>query len=184
MAARVLRLRSKPDRLRAEQAAALRQALLPFEDDMPGVVREVRGYIARHTASQNAWVFVMLSPDQNRAVVRWLDMNSRRPMRAMRLWAELFTALDLDTGEVMLTRDDIAARVSIVPEDVSEIMSELETCGAIIRRRERVAGMRGPGRVRYFMNPMVATHLAGQARDVAQAAAPALRVVDGGKAAP
>ena len=37
--------------------------------------------------------------------------------------------------------------------------------------------MRGPGMVRYFMNPNVATHLAGKARDEAQAAAPKLRVV-------
>lgn len=181
MAARVHKLRTQPDRLRVEQAAALRSALLPFADTMPDAVRGLLTHIDRQTASQNGWTFIMLSPNQNRAVVRWLDTNSRRPMRAMRLWAELFTALDMDTGEVMLTRDQIATQVNLPGQDVSEIMSELETCGAIIRRRERVAGMRGPGRVHYYMNPMVATHLAGQARDAAQAAAPALRVIEGDK---
>ena len=57
-------------------------------------------------------------------------------------------------------------------------MGELEACGAIIRRREKVAGMRGPGRARYFMNPRVGTHLTGVARDTAQEAAPQLRLVD------
>ncbi|GGE97241.1 hypothetical protein GCM10011404_32960 [Sphingomonas prati] len=36
-------------------------------------------------------------------------------------------------------------------------MTELESIGAIIRRRERVAGMRGRGIVRYFINPRVAS---------------------------
>ena len=40
-------------------------------------------------------------------------------------------------------------------------MGELEGIGAISRRRERIVGMRGPGAVRYFMNPNVATHLTG-----------------------
>lgn len=184
MAAKLHRLRPNPERLQAEQAAALRDALLPFEGAMPGAVRELVAHIDRQTASRNGWTFIMLSPTQNRAVVRWLDANSRRPMQAMRLWAELFTALDMETGEVMLTRDEIAEAVSISIRHVSDIMSELELCGAIIRRRERVAGMRGPGRVRYFMNPMVATHLAGRARDAAQAAIPSnplLRVMDGSK---
>ena len=47
-------------------------------------------------------------------------------------------------------------------------MGELATIGAISRRREKVAGMRGPGLVRYFMNPKVGTHLTGAARDKAQ----------------
>lgn len=64
-------------------------------------------------------------------------------------------------------------------------MGELEGIGAIIRRRERVNGTRGPGRVRYFMNPVVGTHLAGGERDAAQAEAPPgplLRIMQGGKA--
>jgi hypothetical protein len=50
-------------------------------------------------------------------------------------------------------------------------MGELESIGAISRRREKVPGMRGPGAVRYFMNPNIATHLNGKARDKAQAKA-------------
>lgn len=185
MAAKVRHLLSRPERLRAEQAACLRDALLPFEHDMPAQVRELVAYIDRQTAAKAGWTFIMISAEQNRAVVRWLKANSRRPMQAMDLWAELFTAVDRDTGEVMLTRDQLAGLLGDTADHVSEIMGELEGIGAIIRRRERVAGMRGPGRVRYFMNPVVGTHLAGGERDKGQADAPLgplLRVMQGGKA--
>lgn len=185
MAAKVRRLLSRPDRLREEQAAQLRAALLPFERDIPVQVRELVAYIDRQTAAKAGWTFIMISADQNRAVVRWLNTNSRRPMKATSLWAELFSAIDRDTGEVLLTRDQLAELVDIGADDVSAIMGELEGIDAIIRRRERVAGMRGPGRVRYFMNPVVGTHLAGGERDAAQADAPPgplLRIMQGGKA--
>ena len=185
MAAKVRRLLLKPDQLRAEQAARLRAALLPYEGEMPGAVRELVAHIDRQTAARNGWTFIMISAEQNRAVVRWLKANSRRPMQAMDLWAELFTRVDRETGEIMLTRDQLAESLEVPPQDVSEIMSELEGIGAIIRRRQRVPGMRGPGRVRYFMNPVVGTHLAGGERDAAQAEAPPgplLRIMQGGKA--
>lgn len=185
MAAKVRRLLSKPDRLRQEQAAQLRAALLPFEHDMPSQVRELVAHIDRQTAARAGWTFIMISAEQNRAVVCWLKANSRRPMQAMDLWSLLFTRVDRDTGEVLLTRDQLAELMGDTADNVSAIMGELEGIDAIIRRRERVAGMRGPGRVRYFMNPVVGTHLAGGERDAAQAEAPPgplLRVMQGGKA--
>jgi hypothetical protein len=57
----------------------------------------------------------MLSPVQNAAVVSWLRNNSKRPMAAMRLWAECFTGLRMDTGEIVISRDEIAKRVRIAP---------------------------------------------------------------------
>lgn len=184
MAAKVRRLLTKPDQLRAEQAARLRAALLPYEGEMSAAVRELVAHIDRQTAAKAGWTFIMISAEQNRAVVRWLKANSRRPMQAMDLWAELFTRVDRDTGEILLTRDQLAELVGDTVQHVSEIMGELEGIDAIIRRRERVPGMRGPGRVRYFMNPVVGTHLAGSERDKAQAEAPPgplLRIMQGGK---
>ena len=64
----------------------------------------------------------MLSPDQNAAVARWLSKHSTRPKVALVLWQELFTALRRDTGEVMLTRDELAERVGARPEHVSRVM--------------------------------------------------------------
>jgi hypothetical protein len=120
----------------------------------------------------------MLSPSQNRAVLSWLLEHSTRPRKAVELWALLFEHLRRDTGEIALTRDELAAEVGVAAEDVSRLMHELASIGAIIVHREKVAGMQGRGRAVYFMNPNVATNLAGAARDRAQAEAVPLRLVE------
>ena len=90
----------------------------------------------------------------------------------------LFEHLRRDTGEIALSRDELAAEIGETASNVSRLMTELEGIGAISRRYEKVPGMRGRGRAVYFMNPNVGTHLAGAARDKAQADAPALRLVE------
>ncbi len=181
MAAGIVRLRTKADRLRSDIAAELRQLVIEY----PALPERARGEIVaaidRQTASEAGWTFVMISPEQNAEVMRWLRQNSRRPVLALSLWGELFTALRHDTGEIMLSREELAERVGASPRDVTRIMGELEEAGAVERRREKVPGMRGPGRAIYLMNPRVGTHLAGGARDRAQAGAPVLAVVGGGK---
>ena len=178
MAATLRRLRTKADRLRAEQADALRQLVL----DYPGLPEQPRGEIVaaidRQAAAENGWTFVMLSPSQNKAVQRWLVENSKRPQKATMLWAELFDHLRRDTGEIMLSRDQLAELIGDHPTTSARSCASWHRIGAIITRRERVAGMRGPGRAVYFMNPNVATNLSGAARDRAQAEAPKLRLVE------
>jgi hypothetical protein len=83
----------------------------------------------------------------------------------------LFSHLPPDGNEVLADRAKLARAVGCTPDHVSAIMGELEAVGAVYRRRE------GRG-VRYFVNPMLGTHLAGAARDRAQAEAPALRLVE------
>jgi CRP-like cAMP-binding protein len=178
MAATLHRLRPKRQRLRREQAAALRQMILDFEGLPDHAACAIIGAIDRETVAENGWTFVMLSPDQNHAVVRWLLDHSGRPRAALDLWALLFRHLDRHTGMILLTRDELAEQAGTSPDHVSEIMAELESIGAISRRRERVPGMRGPGMVRFFMNPNVGTHLTGKARDEAQAAARRLKAVE------
>ena len=72
MAATLRRLRTKADRLLAEQADALRQLVIEY----PGLPERPRGEIVaaidRQAAAENGWTFVMLSPSQNKAVQRWL----------------------------------------------------------------------------------------------------------------
>jgi hypothetical protein len=176
MPAALHRLRTKRQRLRREQAAALRQMILEFEGLPDHAARAIIGAIDRETAAENGWTFVMLSPAQNRAVIDWLLEHAERRREAIALWALLFEHLDRHTGMILLTRDEIAEQVGTHPDIVSAIMSDLEGIGAIVRRRERVAGMRGPGMVRYFMNPNVGTHLLGQVRDEAQAQASPLKL--------
>lgn len=178
----IVQLKTKPDRLRQDQAEVLRQALLPFEEQMPYAVKALIGHIDRQTASRNRWTFVMLSPSQNAEVVRYLAGHSSRPLVAVRLWALCFEYLRTDTGEIMLSREEIAEKIGEQVENISRIMSELVEFGAIIRKRQRITGLKGPGMVHYYMNPRVATHLEGQARDKAQEQAPLmLSLMEGGK---
>ncbi len=53
MAATIRRLLSRPDRLRADQAALLRDALRPFADQMPDAVRALVSHIDGRTAALN-----------------------------------------------------------------------------------------------------------------------------------
>lgn len=121
--------------------------------------------------------FIMMTASQNAAVVRWLRQHSKRPQAALALWAELFTAVHPTTGEIMLSRAELAERVAIDAKNVSSIMTELVSINAITRQR---AGRR----MRYFMNPNVATHIASpEARaKVREEAGPLLRIMEGGKA--
>jgi CRP-like cAMP-binding protein len=180
MTATLHRLKTAPDRLRADKAAELRQMLLAFPDLPDRAASELLAAIDRSTAAENGWTFVMMSPADNAKVVSWLAQNCKRPVVAVRLWAELFLHLRRDTGEVVQTRDELAETVGAAGQDVSRIMTQLESIGAITRKRQKVAGMKGPGMVRYFMNPVIGTHQSGQARDKAQAEAPKLRIVETG----
>ena len=171
MPATLHRLRSQAQRLRRIEAERLQQMILGFPGLPEGPVSAIMATIDRETAAENGWTFVMLSPAQNNAVVRWLMANSKRKEKALLLWAGMFEHLRRDTGEVMLTRAEMAELVDASPKHVTQITAELESIGALTRRHE--------GRtVRYFMNPNVATHLTGAARDKAQSRAPKLRVVE------
>jgi hypothetical protein len=183
MVATVTILQTKPKKLRREAAAHLRASLKEWEAKaqaigLPsGILDVVYRDLDKQTASQGKWTFVMLSPQQNTIVVKYLTEHSKRPVIAMNLWAICFEHLCFDTGEICLRRDEIADYLKVDANYVSSIMSDLEECGAISRRYEKVAGMKGRGFVRYFMNPLVGTHLAGAARDKAQEKAPKLRLV-------
>ena len=172
MTATIHRFRSHKDRLTEYEGQIARQYVLNLRekglpDEKIGPIVE---FIDQQTASQKGWSFIMLSPKQNAAVVDWLRQHSNRPMAAMATWALCFTALRADTGEICLTRAEIADHVGILPRDVSSIMTELMGIGAIMRYRDG-------RRVRYFMNPHVGTHLKGRARDKAQAHAPQLTLI-------
>lgn len=180
MAATIHRLRTRADRLREEQAAVARQFVLELGGP-DGATRAIVAEIDRQTISRSGWRFVMVGPVQNAAVVEWLAANSKRAMSAVRVWTWCLASMRLDTQEVTLSREELAAKVGISPGHVSEIMGELVSINAVIRRREKIPGMRGPGVSRYFLNADIATHLSGAARDAEQAkAAPLLAVVEGG----
>jgi hypothetical protein len=181
MPAVIRRLETRPERLKRDQAEQLRGLIQGFPGGLPErALGELLLALDRCTpaAGGEEWPFVMLNPDQNAAVVTWLATRSRRPQLAVRLWALLFRHLRRDTGEVVRSREELAAELAVAPKHVSTVMSELEGIGAISRELVKVSGMRGRGVVRYFMNPRVGTHLAGEARRKAQSEAPKLALVD------
>lgn len=179
MTATIHRLRSAPERIQADHADALRAAIHAVPDLPERAAGELLAALDRLTASSEGWTFAMISPAANAAVVDALVATSERPLVAVRLWALLFRHLRRDTGEVLLTRDQMAEAVKAPANVVSRLLTELEGMGAISRRLERVPGLRGRGVLRVFMNPLVGTHLAGAARDRAQAEAPVLQVHPG-----
>lgn len=144
--------------------------------------------VSSKSRSQAVWRFLMLGEDQIEYVFNWMADHSKRLRLWNRVWAQIPKHVDLKSGQLKLTREELAAKTGASVRDVSSVMSELEECGVIIRRRDRVPGLRGPGVVRYHLNSNVGTHLAGKARDAAQAkdradvvrrAGPVLSVIDG-----
>jgi hypothetical protein len=177
MAAEIRRLRTRADRLRADQADELRQLVLTFAEQAgrelsERAVGQVIAAIDRQTASDTGWTFLMISPAQHDAVLEWLLERTHSAKLASRVWSKCFTNLRRDTGEIMLSRSEIAALVGAPVNEVSRVLSLLCQCGALIRHRER-------GSVaRFFMNPLVGTKLSGQDRDRAQAEAPEINLPD------
>ncbi|CAI3960893.1 hypothetical protein [Commensalibacter communis] len=118
--------------------------------------------------------FIMLFPEQNDFVVDWLASNSKRPLNAVKLWSKLFKYVHHETGQIMLSRQELAKELNIHTQSITNIMSELESIRAIIKEKE------GRG-VTYYLNPNVGTHLPQPHRKEAQAKAPPLEVINGGK---
>lgn len=169
MAATIRRLMTRRDAERQREIETLRQALLPFRNQLPDVVGKLLHHVDQSNPSRTGWTFIMIDSVQHDAVVEWLDEHSQRPRKALRLWSLVFRFLCRDTGQVLLTRHEIANRLEVEPRHVSEIMGELVKIGAIVKKRDRAG-------VGYFLNPCIGTHLAGAARDVAQAKAPHLHI--------
>lgn len=129
-----------------------------------------------HAQSSENWIFVMLSPSQNAEVIRWINQHSKRPHKAVELWATLLEHLRIDTGEIMATRQELAERVRMTPRDLSSTMTELASINAVRREKE--------GRtVKYYLNPGIATHVPNAAKRKAarDAAGPLLKLMEGGK---
>lgn len=173
----VVRLRTRRDAREQTSLEALRDVLQDMAgvDAAPAVLGRLVEVVERELVSRRGWGFVMVEPVLFAEVIAHLNRHSRRPLKATELWARLFAVLPPDSNEVLVSRGDLGRMVGIRPAEVSAIMGELEAIGAVYRRKE------GRG-VRYFVNPRLGTHLTGAVRDRAQAEAPELRVLAGGKA--
>ncbi len=174
MGARIVPYATRAQLLKRDEALEVRQMVLSLEDKAPRLVGQFLALLDRNTAADRGWSFVMLSPAQNRLVVRWINANAKRPRISAALWAEFFCHMRTDTGEIVMTRVEMMEAACASSPHISHALAELHGMGAVIRHRE--------GRdVRWFMNPRVGTHLTGVARQEAQTAAPPLlELIEGG----
>src|SRR3954453_15429902 len=136
MAAKIVRLNTRRQRLRGEQAVQLRQLVLEFEGLDADAAGRIVAAIDRETAAERGWTFGQLNAAQNAFVVGQLLAHSRRPRLAAKLWAALFLRLRLDTNEIVASRDELAAEIGVDPDHVSAVMSELVRLRAVIRHQE------------------------------------------------
>ena len=165
----VVRLKARRDAKELAGLEALRAELQNLRDvgAPQAVLGRLVATVERELVARRGWRFIMVEPYLNAAVVTYLSTYSRRPLKAVQLWARLFAVLPHESNEVQASRTELGRLVGIRPSEVSEIMGELEEVGAIYRRRE--------GRsIRYFVHPELGTHLKGEVRDRAQEEAPEL----------
>ncbi len=95
-------------------------------------------------------------------MVEYSTKHSMRPELTVRVWTWCFDHMCTDIDEILLRRDQLAGQLGIRSDHVSSIITELEGFGAIIRKRQRIAGMQGLGIVRYFMDSRVVANLTGR----------------------
>lgn len=191
MGAALVRFQPKRERMTREAAASLADALRHFpEEQVPAWARgQLLNALQRLThpdAEQSIWPggFSMLSRTQTAAVwdaIRKLPSDAR-PNQVRHAFDLVLLNLRQDTGEVMLTRDQLAAEIGTSPRNVSTIMGTLERMGVVRRERRRVEGMQGRGMAVYFINPHVAWNGSLEIRkeEAATAAPPLLTLMQGG----
>jgi hypothetical protein len=178
MVASLSRFRTRANRLKAQEGEKLRQLVLDYGDALPRrAVGEILLAIDRVTDTErDDWRFLLMAAEQFNAVADWLEEHSTRPRMAVRLFRHLLRFVDPRTDEILRTRDELAELVKARPTDVSTVMNELVAIGAVRSERVPVPGLKGPGMVRWYLSPLVASHLPLKARERAQAEATALEL--------
>jgi len=176
MAAQIKRLQPKDKQAKQQDLLELQSMFERFPELNERKASAVLWEIKRKNKlnDPNTWTFIMINAEQNSDVVDWLATNSKRPLNAVKLWSVLFKYVHRETGQIMLSRQELADQINIKPCTISTLMSELESIKAIIKQKE------GRG-VTYYMNPNVGTHLPQEDRDKARGKAPPLTVISGGK---
>src|SRR3954452_7132524 len=118
-------------RLRTRRDASDRATLEAVRGMLEGVAGAAGlvAYVERELAATRGWRFVMVDPVAYADVIAHLRRHSRRPLVAMELFTRLFSYLPPDGNEL--------ARVAgCTPNNVTDVMRELEAVGAVYKRRE------------------------------------------------
>ena len=193
----VVRLATQRQRTEREASAAVAEQLsLLSPETLDRLPMQARIAISRAThalrrharpdTEEGLWPggFTMLSRAQTAAIwdaIRALPPDDR-PNHVRHAFDLVLLNLEQDTGEVMLTRDQLAERIGCALQNVSTVMGTLERMGVIRRERRRVEGMQGRGVAVYFVNPHVAWNGSLDIRkaEAAEVTPPMLRLMQGG----
>lgn len=194
----VVRLRSKRQQAERDEAAAAAAQLSLLSPDLLGqlpgsaqqAISRAVGALQRHArpdTEEGLWPggYTMLSRTQTAAIwdaIRALPPDDR-PNQVRHAFDLVLLNLRQDTGEVLLTRDQLAERIGCASKNVSTIMGTLERMGVIRRERRRIEGVQGRGVAVYFINPHVAWNGSLDARkaEAAEVKPPLLTLMEGGK---
>jgi hypothetical protein len=137
-------------------------ALFPAADLAPFHREALLNALSRITqpADNPIWPggYVMLSKMQIAVIwdaIRKLPRKSR-PAQVRHAFDLVLLNLRTDTGEVTLTRDEMAEAMGTSADHVSEVMGTLKRMGVVYCQRRPVPGMKGPGAVAYMVNANVA----------------------------
>ena len=174
---------SKAMRLTKRKAEDARRAIFDLELP-PQAETDMLVTIQRYESGGNPsqWNFNMISPAQCLAV--WNAIRAgEKPHETRSVFDYALTHFETNTGVICLTREEIAERVGVRPEEVSSAMGRLEKIGAIVRERVKVPGMKGPGKAQYRLNPHVGWKGSLDVRqETARREASPLNIIDGGAA--
>lgn len=185
----VHRLTPVTERVPRSKAQAAQDAIGAL--DIPPHARErLRQELYRITEpdfARSPWRhFTMLSVQQAGAIwdaIRALPAKDR-PQEVRHAFDLATLHLRQDTGEIMLTRQEMAERMKVDASKVTHAMGVLERMGVIIKgERRKVPGLRGRGLTPYFINPHVAWNgtLAGAIEEAKRQEPPLLTLMRGGK---
>jgi hypothetical protein len=170
--AQVVRFRDRKTLIQRDAAASLAAQIREFpEDQLPAVARAAMlNQLHRLThpdAEESIWPggFVMLSRIQTAAVWEaiWSLPSIARRNQVRRAFDLVLLNVRTDTGEVMMSRAEFAAKIGTAPHNVSAVMGTLERMGVIRRERRRLAGVQGPGEAVYFAPPLLELMQGGKA---------------------
>jgi hypothetical protein len=188
----VKRFIPKQQRIQVEIAASIEEQLgLVGLEQLPEQPREaILNALHRFTHNANTeglWPggFTMLSRTQTAAIwdaIRALPANAR-PGHVRHAFDLALLNLRQDTGEIMLTRDQLAEKIGCAAKNVSTVMGTLEQMGVVRRERRKVDGLQGRGMAVYFVNPNVAWngYLTIRKREASKQALPLLTLMQGGR---
>lgn len=190
--AKVFKLVPVNERLKRDRARSMLDFLRGAEglDLQPWEVERVRNAlfrVAEPASEAGLWPggYDMISRELTAKVWDWIrELPAKdRPSEVRHAFDIVLVNLRPDTGEVMLTRDQIADRMRVAPREVTRAFGVLSAAGVILRERRKVAGMRGPGVAVYRINPHLAWNGSLQARAdaVKEAEPPLLVLMQGGR---